>query len=129
MKVESDGEGGTGQKGSKGSSGKRTMRGVRAKVRPRMSVGMLFTNDLQCQNEWFAVYMQVLLASGTASHSRLVSHKIQNNSRSNAYKQEAWGHCRCWCSVSTACQLQVVQHAAMCMTQRSDQSTQASLEP
>ena len=60
MKVESDGEGGTGQKGSKGSSGKRTMRGVRAKVRPRMSVGMLFTNDLQCQNEWFAVYMQVL---------------------------------------------------------------------
>lgn len=28
-----------------------TMRGVRAKVRPRMSVGMLFTNDLQTQHD------------------------------------------------------------------------------
>ena len=39
------------QEGGTESKSELTMRGVRAKVRPRMSVGILFTNDLQQGNK------------------------------------------------------------------------------
>lgn len=58
-------EGGGVGEGGKGSRSEPTMRGVRAKVRPRISVGMLFTNDLQHRDEHYAANSGIAGQSGS----------------------------------------------------------------